>query len=180
MPINEMLVFSGPEYAESCLDPKESFYPNISLAGVLRLLDKQESLWGANQGGAVLHWCFKERHESEIAYRPNPSKPSLVMLYNVSAGFHFRFDLGAKQRIACDPRSKAKSVMQFICGEPAYFPVCTFVSLAVAKGVVRKFVRDQETYTRLNWIDSAGFNYHDVNAWKWFDAGCRAKSSVLE
>jgi hypothetical protein len=54
----DILVFTGPEYAEMCLGRDESFYEAISLAQVLRLLERKESLWGHNHGAAQLHWCF--------------------------------------------------------------------------------------------------------------------------
>lgn len=170
---SDVLVFSGPEYAEMCLDPGESYRANVSLAEALRLLERDESFWGDAVGAASLGWCTPDQYENQLIYRPNPSTPTLIIANNSNAGFHFRFDLDDSQRIACDPRAESSVVAHEICGEPAYFPRCAFVSLSVARGVVRKFVRERAMYQRLRWIDAAGFDYHDANAWQMIDRVAR-------
>lgn len=155
-----------------CLEPAEAFHEGISLPHVLRLLERKEPLWGHNHGAAQLHWCFKEPYESGFAYVANEKKPSLVMLYN-TAGFHFRFDFKGKQYVACDPKAQSRRVQHDLCGEAAYFPRSTFVPIKTAKGVVRKFVREQAKFTRLRWIEPNGFDYFKIDSWREFDARIR-------
>ena len=64
-------------------------------------------------------------------------------------------------------------MLHYLGGQPAWFPVASFVPLARAKGVVRKFVRERERHSRLKWIESSSFNYHDADAWRTIDALCR-------
>lgn len=180
MPKADTLVFSGPEFAELHLTPEESLYENISLAHVLRLLDRKESLWGESSGGATLHWCFKEPYtgdftklEGRFMLSPNPDKPSLVILYNSAAGFHFAIDMDGNRYVACDLSADLDRVIHYLGGEKAFFPRSLFLGLSEAKGVVRKFVRDQGMYTRVKWVNSADFDYSDNCAWRDFDAFCR-------
>lgn len=170
---SDVLVFSGPEYAEMRLDPGESYRPNVSLAEVLRLLERGTSFWGDAVGAASLAWCIPDRFENQLIYRPNPSTPTLIIANNAIAGFHFRFDVDDSRRIACDPHAESSVVAHEICGNAAYFPRCTFVSVSLARGVVRKFVRERAMYQRLRWIDAAGFDYHDPDAWQMIDRGAR-------
>ena len=155
------------------LAPESAFYENVSLAQLLRLLEKGAELWGADSGAAILLWCFKEPHELGFAYRPNPAAPSLVIAFNEPFGFHFRYDKCGEKFIGLDPKADIGSVLHYLGGQPAWFPVASFVPLARAKGVVRKFVREHERHSRLKWIESSSFNYHDAGAWRTIDALCR-------
>ena len=46
-------------------------------------------------------------------------------------------------------------------------------AITIADTVDAKFVREQAQFTRLRWIDPDGFNYHDPESWREFDARIR-------
>lgn len=161
-----ILILQGPEYAQQHLDPNKSFYEDVTLSQVISILESKDALWGVDSGGASLGWCTKEEYEGQNCYVPIPDRPSLVILYNNEFGFHFRFDINGEQFIAITPGVESCQVVQQICGQPAYFPSASFVSLDVAHEVVTSFVKTSKRYSQLQWIESSAFRYDRPNEWR--------------
>jgi hypothetical protein len=76
----------------------------------------------------------------------------MSILYQDGIGFHFAYSTGKPGAVVpFDASRPDQRIVHYLCGEPAYFPIATFVPLDTAEQIVKDFIATGKPLPVVRW-----------------------------